>query len=100
MDSGWAAVVGAFVGGGASLAATFLAEWLRGHESRKLYFIRKETLRRRLEASNKEWVPMDKLIAHVGGDRNNTVRLLLLIGARRSMKENDVWGLRDWPEPN
>ena len=78
MDSGWAAIIGAIVGGTASLAATFLAEWLRGCEARELDTIRKETLRRRLGASNQDWVPIDKLIAHVGRDRNNTVRLLLL----------------------
>lgn len=100
MDSGWAAIIGAFVGGAASLGATFLPEWLRGCEARKLDTIRQDVLRRRLQASNKKWVPIDKLMAHVGGDRDNTIRLLLLIGARRSMNGNDVWGFNDWPEPS
>lgn len=100
MDSGWAVLLGALIGGVMSLAGTVLTHWLAGCEARKLDGVRQETLKKRLAASNRTWLPMQSLMDCIGADRETTVRHLLLIGARRSMAENDSWGLKDWPEPN
>jgi len=100
MDSGSAALLGSIIGGAASLAGTVLAHWLSACDARKLDSVRKNTLKKRFAASNRVWVPLADLADCVGADRETTIRLLLLIGARRSMKKNDVWGLNEWPEPS
>lgn len=100
MDSGWAALLGSFVGGLMSLAGTVLAHWLAGCDARKLDKVRQDTLKKRFAASNRQWVQIEKLMDCIGADRETTVRHLLIIGARRSMAANDSWGLNDWPEPS
>jgi hypothetical protein len=104
IDSGWWAglfgVVGAAVGGLASLGGTVLNDYLSRRSARELDRIREATLRKRFAASNREWIPIKKLMDCVGADRETTIRHLLMIGARRSMAENDSWGLKDWPEPS
>lgn len=101
-DDWWPAalgLIGVAVGGFASLAGTVLADYLRNRPHAQLAKIRRDTLKRRLAASNSEWVPMSDLADCIGADRNTTVQHLLMIGARRSMKANDVWGMAGWPEP-
>jgi hypothetical protein len=84
------------------LGGTILTHYLRQRPNAELERIRKETLRKRFAAVAKEydWLPMATLSDCIGADRPTTVRLLLLIGARRSMLEKDVWGLKEWPEPS
>ena len=77
-----------------------LADYLKRKPAQKLARIREITLQKRFDASSKEWVQIEKLMACIGADRETTVRHLLMIGARRSMIDNDVWGLKDWPEPS
>ena len=99
MDSGTAAVLGALVGGLTSLGGTVLNNLLRGRRTRKLERIREKTLRKRFASSKREWVQIEKLMASIGADSETTIRHLLMIGARRSLGGNEVWGLKDWPEP-
>lgn len=99
MDSGCAAVLGALIGGLASLAGTMLAEYLKSAPDRELATIREDTLRKRFNASTKDWVPIERLMSCIGGDRETTVKHLLKIGARKSMGSKDTWGMKDWPEP-
>ena len=103
-DNAWWAglfgVVGALVGGLASLGGTVLNDYLSRRPAKKLDQIREDTLRKRFAASNRQWVPIEKLMDCIGADRETTVRHLLMIGARRSMAGNDSWGLKDWPEPS
>ena len=96
----WVGVIGALVGGAASLAGTALTDYLNKRPARRLDQVRQETLKKRFAASNRQWVPIDRLMDCIGADRETTVRHLLMIGARRSMAGNDSWGLKDWPEPN
>jgi hypothetical protein len=92
-------LLGSAIGAIASVGTTYLTDHLRHRRAEKLDQMRERALRARFNASTKDWVPMEKLRDCIGADRDTTVRHLLMIGARRSMKENDVWGLRDWPDP-
>jgi hypothetical protein len=99
MDSGWAAIVGALVGGAASIGATFLSEYLRERRANKLDRIRKDVLKRLLSGTKYVWRPIGTLSDAIGADEETTARLLLEIGARRSLaKGRDDWGLKDWPD--
>ena len=100
MDSGWAALGGSLIGGLVSLGATFLAHWLTGADARKLARVRQDTLKKRLDASNRNWVPIEDLMNCIGADRDTTVQHLLMIRARRSLVGNDVWGFKGLPEPS
>jgi hypothetical protein len=99
MDSGVAVVIGAIVGALASLGGTLLAEWIKVARERKLDRVCEDTLRKRFEASDRQWVPLEKLMECIGADDKTTIRYLLMIGARRSLVGNNAWGLKDWPEP-
>jgi hypothetical protein len=55
MDSGWAAILGAVVGGTASIAATGFAEYLRVRRTNKLDTIRKSVLKRLLAGEKYKW---------------------------------------------
>ena len=99
MDSGWSAVIGALVGGGASIATTWLSEHLRERRTSRLDRIRKDILKRLLSRSKYQWRNMQTLSDAIGADDETTARLLLEIGARRSLaKGTDSWGMKDWPE--
>ena len=99
MDSGWAAVIGALVGGAASIAATVVAELLRDRRANKLDTIRKDVLKRLLSGTKYEWRSIDVLSDAIGADNETTARLLLEIGARRSLaRGRNSWGLKDWPD--
>ena len=100
MDSGWAALGGSLIGGLASFSGTALAAWLAGADARKLAQVRQDTLKRRLDAGNRNWVLIEDLMACIGADHDTTVQHLLMISARRSMVGNDVWGFKGWPEPS
>ena len=99
MDSGWAAILGAIVGGTASIAATGLAEYLRVRRTNKLDTIRKSVLKRLLAGEKYKWRSLSTLADAIGADEETTARLLLEIGARRSLaKGRDSWGMKDWPD--
>ena len=99
MDSGWAAIIGALVGGAASIATTWLSEILRARRTTKLDRIRKDVLRRLLSGTKYEWRSMEMLSDAIGANEEVTARLLLEIGARRSLaKGRNSWGMKEWPE--
>ena len=103
MDSGGAAIIGALVGAGSglvtSVVTTLLTEHLRSGRANKLDVIRKGVLERLLTGSKYEWRAIGTLADAIGADEETTARLLLEIGARRSLaKGRDSWGLKDWPD--
>lgn len=85
--------LGVLAGGLISIGTAVLTDWLKNRRATKLERFREDALRARFARSNSVWVPMDKLKDSIGCDRETTVRHLLMIGARRSMKEADSWGL-------
>jgi hypothetical protein len=99
MDSGWSVVVGALVGGAASIASTALAEFLRDRRTNKLDSIRKDVLKKLLSGEKYEWRSLSALADAIGADEETTARLLLEIGARHSLaKGSDSWGLKPFPD--
>ena len=99
MDPGWAALLGALVGGAASLGGTFLSDYLRERRSNKLDAIRTDVLKRLLSGSKFQWRDLDTLSDAIGADDETTARLLLQLGARRSLaKGKNSWGLKEWPD--
>jgi hypothetical protein len=99
MDSGWATVLGALVGAISSIAATAFAEYLRNQRTRKLDLIRKDVLRKILSNEKYAWRTMGTLTDAIGADEETTARLLLEIGARRSLaKGSSSWSLKPFPE--
>ena len=99
MDTGWAVVVGAIVGGAASIAATWLSEYLRARRTDKLDRIRKDVLKRLLSGSIYQWRSLTIPSYAIGDDQETTARLLHEIGARRSLaRGRDAWGKKDWPD--
>jgi hypothetical protein len=93
MDSGWSTVVGAIVGGLTSIGATWLSEYLRNRRSEKLDETRRELLKRMLSGDRYKWRSLTTLADSIGADEETAARLLLEIGARRSMTSNNSWGL-------
>jgi hypothetical protein len=99
MDDGLAAIAGALVGGAASIIATWLSDYLRERRTNRLDRIRKDVLKRLLSGSKYQWRSMEVLSDAIGADVDVTARLLLEIGARRSLaKGRDSWGMKDWPD--
>lgn len=93
MDSGTAAFLGAIVGGGCSIVATWLSEHLRTKRSRRLDKIRKDRLRRMLSDERYQWRNFSTLCDAIGADEETTAELLLEIDARRSTSDKNAWGL-------
>ena len=94
MDSGWAGILGAVVGGAASIAATWLSDTLRNRQANKLSTIRKQRLLQLLSGEKFVWRSLGVLSDAIGADDETTAALLLEIGARRSMADGrDSWAL-------
>jgi hypothetical protein len=94
MDSGWAGILGAVVGGAASIAATWLSDTLRNRQANRLSTIRKQRLTQLLSGDKFTWRSIEVLSDAIGADEEATAALLLEIGARRSMASGkDSWAL-------
>jgi hypothetical protein len=58
-----------------------------------------DVLKRLLSGTKYHWRSMGTLSDAIGADDETTARLLLEIGARRSLaKGRDSWGMKDWPD--
>lgn len=93
MDSGWAAIIGSFVGGLVSFGGT----WLNAHLTRKrpdpADEAAKSILRQMLGVESSHWRTMRTLSNVVGLSEERTRELLLEIGARGSESNPELWGL-------
>ena len=99
VNSIWSTAIGAIVGGAVSIGTTWLSEYLRERRTRKLDRIRQGVLKRLLSGEKYDWRSMEMLSDSIGADQETTARLLLEIGARRSLaKGRDSWGLKPWPD--
>jgi hypothetical protein len=73
--------------------------YLRERRASKLDTIRKDVLRKLLSGAKYKWRSIDALSDAIGADDETTARLLLEVGARRSLaKGRNSWGMKDWPE--
>ena len=94
VDSGWAALLGTFVGSFANIGTTWLSEYLRNRPTDRLAKIRKERLTTLLSGQKYTWRELSTLCDAIGADEEVTVELLLEIGARRSQAQGkNTWAL-------
>jgi hypothetical protein len=93
MDSGWAALLGSVVGGIGTFGATWLNAYLNRKKPDPSEEAAKALLRAMLNRPKWKWANIRTLANVVGTDEQTVRRLLLLIGARGSMKDGAVWGL-------
>lgn len=95
----WSTVVGAIIGALASITTTVVNDWLRNRRTSKLDRARKDVLLRLLSGPKYTWRSMAALSSAIGADEETTARLLLEIGARRSLDPTrNNWGLKEWPD--
>jgi hypothetical protein len=92
MDSGWAVVVGALVGGVATMGGTFFQDWIQVWRQAKLDKPRKELLKKMLEGSH-QWRKLETLANVTGLNLADAKRLLVEVGARGSETDGSLWGL-------
>jgi hypothetical protein len=92
MDSGLAAIIGALIGGAATLAGTVLTECIKERRQTKFDEPRKKLLKSMLE-SGYQWRKLETLANVTGLDFADAKRLLVEIGARGSETNANVWGL-------
>lgn len=93
MDSGWAALLGAVVGGVATFATTWLNAHLERTKTDPADEAAKKLLLALLDRPKFKWSSIDTLANVVGTDEAVVRRLLLEIGARGSMRDGKLWGL-------
>jgi hypothetical protein len=99
MDNFWATITGAIIGSITSIGTTWVSELIHERRAGKLDKVRTDTLKRLLSSPKFEWRSIEVLSDAIGAERDTTVRLLLLAGARRSMKSGrDLWGMVPWPD--
>jgi len=97
MDSGLAALLGAIIGGTATLGGQILREVIQSYRKDKADRPRKQLLKQMLENPQHDWRSISVLSGVVGLPESETKRLLIEIGARGSEIQaqtgKDVWGL-------
>ena len=94
MSEFWSGTIGAVVGGFVSIGTTVAIDCIRERRTGKLDNIRTEILRRYLSDKRFEWRTLETLSDVIGADRETTIRLLLLMKARKSQKTGqDLWSL-------
>ena len=99
MSEFWPSVIGTIVGGCVSIATTAATDHIRDKKAGRLDSIRTKRLEQHLSDKRYEWRTLDALSDVIGADRDTTVRLLLLMGARKSQKKGqDLWTLSSLPD--
>jgi hypothetical protein len=94
MSELWPSTIGTIIGGFVSIVTTVVIDCIRERKAGKLDSIRTERLRQHLSDKRYEWRTLDALSDVIGADRDTTVRLLLLMNARKSQKKGqDLWTL-------
>jgi hypothetical protein len=82
------------VGAITSPLCTFVLEWIRNRQNRKLDDIRKARLIKILKLQERKWRELGYLAKAVGATEDETQRLLLEIGARQSLNRTSTkWAL-------
>jgi hypothetical protein len=92
VDSGWAAVIGALVGGAATLIGAFLTDFIQQRRQAKADEPRRKLLKKMLEGGH-NWRKLETLANVTGLSPSETKRLLVDIGARGSETDGNLWGL-------
>lgn len=93
MDSGWAALLGALIGGMATLGGTLLNAHLNRARPDPADVAAKALLQQMLEVKKLHWRTLHTMANVVGLPDERTRELLLEIGARGSENNADLWGL-------
>ncbi len=99
MSDFWPATIGTAVGGFVSIATTYVTDIIRERRTGRLDQVRTATLRRFLSDEKFEWRTIQTLSDAIGAEKETTVRLLLLMGARKSLtNDRELWSMAPWPE--
>jgi len=101
LDAGWAAVLGALIGAGATLAGIPITHWVQQRRANSLAEKRRARLRGMLNGKRYVWRSLDALAASIGADHETTKELLIEIDARASFSNGKSWALvsrAPWPE--
>src|SRR5262249_54455219 len=88
MDSGVAAVIGAAIGGAASLAVQALSEFIRALRQKRAEAPRRTMLMRLLENPAHQWRDIETLSRVAGLSKEEARRLCIEIGARAGRDHN------------
>jgi len=88
-----AGVLGAAVGGTATIAASMANKWFQERLEKKRDEPRRALLREMLNCPRYEWRSLNTLMHVIGSDEDATKRLLLEVGARASEDGKPLWGL-------
>ena len=97
----WIAIVGligVFVGATITFAGNLLLHYLRGQKQKRLDTRRKELLEQMLRDNRfkEKWRKLTTLSAVVGTPAEETMRLLVELGARGSEKADGKWALLEY----
>lgn len=95
LDAGWAAILGAVVGGILTVIGNVIMHWLKSYRTNKLNDARRKTLKRLLSHKKYKWRELDTLMASIGADKETTCELLLEIEARAGIPNGQVWALEE-----
>lgn len=90
-DGGWVAL-GAAIGTAGSILTTFLNAYLTREKPDPYEAAAKKLLKEMLEKGSK-WKPLTGLMSVIGASEQDTKDMLLLIGARASERNPELWGL-------
>lgn len=93
LDAGWAAVLGAFIGAGATITGNFITHWANHKRSNALLAKRQALLRRLLEDPDYQWRTIETLSASIGASEETTAEILIEMGARTYESNRRAWGL-------
>ena len=92
-DGGWV-VLGATIGTVGSVATTWLNAWLvRRHDPEREYDAAVKALLKALLEKGPRWRRISTLASVIGLDRKLTKEYLVVIGARGSQTDPELWGL-------
>jgi len=102
MYNGLIGLAGAIIGAAAAILAVIIKDNREAARREKVDEPRRNLLRQMLDNPKYEWRRMDTLSAVIGATREETARLLIEIGARRSERSDgeDVWSyIKNHPLP-
>ena len=92
VDSGWAALLGAFAGAAASLGGIIITDWLQAHRKAKADKPTRTLLKDMLK-SGQNWRRLSTLANVTGLTESEVKKHLVEIGARGSETNPALWGL-------
>ena len=93
LDAGWAAIIGAAIGGGLTIVGNWFLHYLQSSRADKLNEKRRATLLKMLRGEKYVWRNLKTLKAAIGADDETTCELLIEIDARASISNGKSWAL-------